>query len=610
MPLNTLKRALKRFIIILCKFRNISEMGEYMKKLGDLLKYGKPYKKRYFIGITFLIIVDFLQLVPPKILGNLTDNFARGTASRKTILYSIIFILIISLMIGLGRFMWRIYVNGTSRLIEYDIRKKFFGHIQKQSITFYDERKTGDLMALATNDLNAVRNSMGPGVIMFFDAIVLTIATIVIMLTISVPLTILSLLPLPFVALVSQKFGKKIHRKFGKVQRCFSRLTDLIQENFSGIRIVKSFVQEEKEYEKFSKENDKNFEANMEFVKLWGIFSPLVEFISSISFALLIIVGGTLVILGDISLGDFITFNMYLGNLVWPMMAIGQVINNLQRGLASLERIEEVLEIKTDIVDKNVQQVSDLKDDIVFNNLNFKYKTSQVPTLSNINLRIKKGTTLGIVGKTGSGKSTLINLLVRLYNVEDNMISIGDRDINRISLNSLRNNIGFVSQDPFLFSATISENIALALDKVDIPMVETAAKQADIYDNIKDFPKGFDTVVGERGATLSGGQKQRSSIARALIKNPDILILDDCLSAVDAKTEVKILDNLKEVLKDRTSIIVSHRISAVKNADKIIVMDNGKIVEEGTHEELKVKEGIYKDIFEKQQLEEKIMEEV
>lgn len=581
-----------------------------MKKLGDLLKYGKPYKKRYFIGITFLIIVDFLQLVPPKILGNLTDNFARGTASRKTILYSIIFILIISLMIGLGRFMWRIYVNGTSRLIEYDIRKKFFGHIQKQSITFYDERKTGDLMALATNDLNAVRNSMGPGVIMFFDAIVLTIATIVIMLTISVPLTILSLLPLPFVALVSQKFGKKIHRKFGKVQRCFSRLTDLIQENFSGIRIVKSFVQEEKEYEKFSKENDKNFEANMEFVKLWGIFSPLVEFISSISFALLIIVGGTLVILGDISLGDFITFNMYLGNLVWPMMAIGQVINNLQRGLASLERIEEVLEIKTDIVDKNVQQVSDLKDDIVFNNLNFKYKTSQVPTLSNINLRIKKGTTLGIVGKTGSGKSTLINLLVRLYNVEDNMISIGDRDINRISLNSLRSNIGFVSQDPFLFSATISENIALALDEVDIPMVETAAKQADIYDNIKDFPKGFDTVVGERGATLSGGQKQRSSIARALIKNPDILILDDCLSAVDAKTEVKILDNLKEVLKDRTSIIVSHRISAVKNADKIIVMDNGKIVEEGTHEELKVKEGIYKDIFEKQQLEEKIMEEV
>ena len=601
---------LKRFIIILCKFRNISEMGEYMKKLGDLLKYGKPYKKRYFIGITFLIIVDFLQLVPPKILGNLTDNFARGTASRKTILYSIIFILIISLVIGLGRFMWRIYVNGTSRLIEYDIRKKFFGHIQKQSITFYDERKTGDLMALATNDLNAVRNSMGPGVIMFFDAIVLTIATIVIMLTISVPLTILSLLPLPFVAIVSQKFGKKIHRKFGKVQRCFSRLTDLIQENFSGIRIVKSFVQEEKEYEKFSKENDKNFEANMEFIKLWGIFSPLVEFISSISFALLIIVGGTLVILGDISLGNFITFNMYLGNLVWPMMAIGQVINNLQRGLASLERIEEVLEIKTDIVDKNVQQVSDLKDDIVFNNLNFKYKTSQVPTLSNINLRIKKGTTLGIVGKTGSGKSTLINLLVRLYNVEDNMISIGERDINRISLNSLRSNIGFVSQDPFLFSATISENIALALDEVDIPMVETAAKQADIYDNIKDFPKGFDTVVGERGATLSGGQKQRSSIARALIKNPDILILDDCLSAVDAKTEVKILDNLKEVLKDRTSIIVSHRISAIKNADKIIVMDNGKIVEEGTHEELKVKEGIYKDIFEKQQLEEKIMEEV
>lgn len=581
-----------------------------MKKLGDLLKYAKPYKKRYFIGIAFLIAVDFLQLVPPKIMGALTDGLSLGTVDRKGIITSILYIIVIAALIAIGRFMWRVYVNGTSRRVEYDIRNQFFSHIQTLSSTFYDERKTGDLMALATNDLNAVRNSMGPGVIMFFDAIVLTIATVIIMLSINVPLTFLSLMPLPFLALASRYFGKKIHKKFTKVQSCFSKLTDMVQENFSGIRIVKAFVQEEKEYEKFMADNDKNFDANMEFIKIWGVFSPLVEFISSISFALLIIFGGTRVIMGEISLGDFITFNMYLGNLVWPMMAIGWVINNLQRGLASLERIEEVLHVKTDIFDKNVHDEEHLNGDIVIQNMSFKYEKSERPVLKDINLRIKEGSTLGIVGKTGSSKSTFISLLVRLYNVDDNKIYIGGKDINRISLNSLRHNIGYVSQDPFLFSATMAENVSLAFNDVDMKKVEDATKLADIYDNIAEFPDGFNTIVGERGTTLSGGQKQRSSIARALIKNPDILILDDCLSAVDAKTEAKILQNLKNVLKNRTSIIVSHRISAIKDADDIIVLDDGAIVQHGTHEELKQQEGIYKDIYEKQQIEEEIMKEV
>lgn len=580
-----------------------------MKGIKDLLKYAKPYKKRYFIGITFLILVDFLQLVPPKILGKLTDGLSHGTATRGSLIEAIIYILGITLLIAFGRFMWRIYVNGTSRHIEYDIRSKFFRHIQKLSSTFYDERKTGDLMALATNDLNAVRNSLGPGVIMFFDAIVLTMATIIIMLTINVKLTILSLLPLPFVALASQRFGKRIHKKFTKVQSCFSKLTDIVQENFSGIRIVKAFVQEEKEYEKFMEENNKNFEANMDFIRIWGVFSPLIEFISSLSFALLIIVGGTLVVLGDISLGDFVTFNMYLGNLVWPMMAIGWVINNLQRGLASLERIEEVLRIKPDIYDEEVDHVDDLKGDIVIKDLTFSYPNTKVPALKKVNLTIKEGQTLGIVGKTGSSKSTLISLLLRLYNVEDNKIFIGGRDINNISLHSLRQNIGFVSQDPFLFSTTLAENIALAHEEVDMEKIERATIRADIYDNIMEFPLKFETIVGERGTTLSGGQKQRSSIARALIKDPDILILDDCLSAVDAKTEAKILKNLKEVVKNRTSIIVSHRISAVKDADNIIVLKDGEIVEEGTHEKLKSIDGLYKDIFEKQQIEEQILNE-
>lgn len=582
--------------------------GDSMGKIKGLLKYAKQYKKRYFIGIVFLILVDFLQLIPPKIIGSLTDGLSQGRANKTIIFYSVVYILLIALVIAVGRFMWRIYINGTSRMVEYDIRNKFFKHLQTLSTDFYNEHKTGDLMALATNDLNAVRMALGPGIIMFFDAIVLTIATLIIMLTIDVKLTIFALIPLPFVAIISQNFGKKIHKKFTKVQSCFSKLTDVVQENLSGIRIVKSFVQEEKEYEKFMKENEYNFKANMDFIRIWGVFSPLIEFISSLSFVILILLGGTFVILGKISLGDFITFNMYLGNLVWPMMAIGWVINNLQRGFASLERIEEILSIKPEIYDDEIEDDVSLDGDIVIKDLSFYYRNSKVPALKNINLVIEKGETLGIVGRTGSGKSTLINLLVRLYNVEDKKIFINGVDINKIPIKTLRRNIGFVSQDPFLFSTTLSENINLAFDKVNMDKVHDAAKNSDIYDNIMEFPNKFETVVGERGTTISGGQKQRTAIARALIKDPDILILDDCLSAVDAKTEVKILENLKNIMKNQTSIIISHRISAVKNADKIMVINEGEIVQIGNHEELKSIDGIYKEIYDKQQIEQEILE--
>lgn len=347
----------------------------------------------------------------------------------------------------------------------------------------------------------------------------------------------------------------------------------------------------------------------MDFIKIWGVFSPLVEFISLLSFVILVAVGGTFVILGNISVGDFITFNMYLGNLVWPMMAIGWVINNLQRGLASLERIEAVLVQKPEIVDNNVKNIKSIKGDIELKNLTFSYPGTDTDVLKNINLTIKEGEILGIVGKTGSGKSTLINLLLRLYNIENDKIIIGGEDINRIPIKVLRENVGFVSQDPFLFSNTISENINLAFENMNIEEVYEAAKNSDIYDNVMDFPNKFDTVVGERGTTLSGGQKQRVSIARALIKKPELLILDDCLSAVDAKTEVKILGNLNRIMKNQTSIIISHRISAIKNADKIIVLENGEIVQSGTHDELLLEEGIYKDIYEKQQLEDAIMAE-
>lgn len=580
-----------------------------MKKLKAIVKYARKYKWRYFVGIFFLVAVDICQLIPPKIIGALTDSLSSKNATRGYMLKSILLILAIAAFIAFGRFMWRIYIFGTSRYIEYDIRDSFFEHLQKLSTNFFNKNKTGDLMALATNDLNAVRMALGQGVIMLIDSTVLSVSTIVIMLTINVKLTLISLIPLPFVALVALRFGKQIHKKFLKVQESFSRLTDMVQENFSGIRIIKSFVQEAKEYEKFEKQNMDYYDANMDFVKIWGLFSPLIEFLASLGFAILVGFGGIFVIYNYISLGDFITFNMYLGNLIWPMMAIGWVINVTQRGFASLERIENVMKEKPEIYDKNTEDVNSINGDIVIKNLNFKYPGIQKYALKNVNLEIKKGQTLGIIGRTGSSKSTLVNLLVKLYNVGKGQITINGYDINQIPLEVLRENIGFVPQDAFLFSATISENINLAMEKLDMDKIIQASQDADVYDNIINFKEKFDTVVGERGVTLSGGQKQRISIARALVKEPEILVFDDCLSAVDAKTEVIILENLKRIMKEKTSIIISHRISAVRDSDIIAVFDQGKIIQLGKHEELLKCEGLYRNIYEKQLLEEKIAEE-
>ena len=557
-----------------------------------------------------LMFIDFMQLVPPKILGVLADSLSNGKASQSYILKYIVLFIGTAIIVAVGRFVWRVLIVGTAKHIEYEMRNKYFSHLQKLSVNFYNENKTGDLMALATNDLNSVIMSLGFGMVMIIDALFLSSITIITMLSIDVKLTLLSLLPLPFISLTATKFGKLIHKKFMVVQKSFSTLTELVQENFSGIRVIKSFVQEEKEFEKFTKENLNNFEKNMEYSKIQVIMQPLVEFIASLSFVIFIGIGGLYVIYGDISLGDFVAFNMYIGQLIWPMMAIGFVINVIQRGFASLERIENILKVNPEIYDSNdVHQIKSINGDLAIKDLTFTYPGANIPSLKNINMNIKKGETLGIIGRTGSGKSTLVNLLVRLYNIDDGKIFINDEDINKIPLSTLRRNIGMAS-DPFLFSYNISENINLANDTLDMESIIKAAKDADVYNNIIDFPKGFDTMVGERGVTLSGGQKQRVSIARALIKNPEILILDDCLSAVDAKTETKILENLKSIMKDRTSIIISHRISAIKNSHNILVLDEGRIVEEGTHETLINNQGLYSEIYNKQLLEEKIDEEV
>lgn len=580
-----------------------------MKNLKALLKLAHKYRFRYLVGILFLLIVDGVQLIPPKLVGHLTDTMQNGTSTPKQILTYMIYIILIYICIVVGRFIWRVYIFGTSRYIEYDLRNTLFTHLQKLSTSFYNKNKTGDLMSHATNDLNSVRQALAGGVVMSIDSIFMTITTLAIMFTINIKLTLLVIIPLPFLALFSSKFGKTMHRKFTKIQEAISKLTDVVQENFSGIRIVKSFVQEAKEYEKFTKENENNFDANMSLIRTWGLFNPMVEFIASLSFIILLGVGGIFVLYGSISLGDFITFNMYIGSLIWPMMAIGWVMNQIQRGFASLERIQNILNQKSDVFDNDTNEVNSINGDIVINNLTFNYPDTEKPALSNINLSVKKGQTLGIVGKTGSGKSTLVNLLVRLYNVKTGEININGNDINKIPLAVLRENVGFVPQDSFLFSNTIAENINLGLEELNIERIHESAKAADIYDNIINFANGFETMVGERGVTLSGGQKQRASIARALIKDPEILIFDDCLSAVDAKTEVKILESLKKIMKDKTSIIISHRISAVKDADIIIVLDDGEIIEQGVHQELIATKGLYNSIYEKQLIEQKIQEE-
>lgn len=582
--------------------------GFTLKKIKALFKYALPYKKKYILGILILMIVDLLNLIPPMFLKNITNTLSVGKATKPYILKYIFYLLLVAILIAIGRFTWRILIVGTSRQIEYNIRNKYFSHLQKLSVNFYNKNKTGDLMALATNDLNSVVMCLGFGVVMIVDSFFMSSMTIITMLSINVKLTLLSLIPLPFISLTARKFGKLFHKRFLIVQKTFSKLTDVVQENFSGIRVIKSFVQEKSEFDKFTKHNFDSFEKNLSLAKITAINQPLIEFIASLSYVLFLGIGGLYVIYGYISLGDFVAFNMYLGQLVWPMMAIGFVVNVIQRGFASLERIETVLNEEPEIIDNDVESVESLNGDLQIKDLSFTYPNSNVPALKNINLSIPKGQTLGIIGRTGSGKTTLINLLVRLYNIEEKKIIINNHDINKIPLSTLRERIGFVG-DPFLFSATIAENINLAKKELNMSEVEIAAKNSDVYDNIVDFPDKFETAVGERGVTLSGGQKQRISISRALIKNPEILVLDDCLSAVDAKTETKILENLKSIMENRTSIIVSHRISAIKNSHNIIVLDDGAIIESGTHEELISQNGLYHKIYEKQLLEEKIQEE-
>lgn len=583
-----------------------------MRTFWHLKEFLSEHRWKYFWGIIVLVLVDALQLVTPKLLGYITDALGSGTLTMGDVYFYIGIIILLACLVAVCRYIWRMLVLGSSKILEYWLRNRLFSHFEFMSPNFFNNHKTGDLMAHATNDINAVRMAFGLGIVMITDAIFLTSATVIIMVTtIDLRLTAAALIPLPIIAAVMIFFGKMVQNRFTDVQEAFSALTDMVQESISGIRVIKSFVQETSETEKFSTFNDGYVKKNMNLIKAWGLMFPMVSFIGSLSFLLALYFGGMLVIDDQLSLGQFVSFVAYLGLLTWPMMAVGWVINVLQRGIASMKRINEILDTAPEIFDgEAVGDIDDYKPTIQFRNLSFTYPGASAPALKNIDLKINEGMTLAIVGRTGSGKTTLVSLLMRLYNTDPGKLLVDNMDINAIPLKVLRKNIGYVPQDNFLFSASIKDNIAFSDISMDMDRVTAASKLAQVYDNIMDFPDKFDTILGERGVTLSGGQKQRVSIARAIAKDPKIIILDDSLSAVDTKTEELVLSGLKQATREKTAIIIAHRISTIKDADEIIVLDEGRIVERGTHEELVKVNGLYNSIYQKQLLEEKIEQSI
>lgn len=582
-------------------------MEARMNSKKFVLDFVKRHKAKYIFGIIFVLVVDVLQMVLPRIIGQITDDMQNRTINKAMLLSYAGLILLVALLTMTFRYLYRIYIIGTEKKLEYELRKKLFDHMLTLSSKYYNTHKTGDLMAHATNDINAVRMAAGMGVLLLVDTVFLTISVIIIMLaTIDIRLTLIALSPLPLIAIFSMVFGKFIHKRFTQVQEAFSGLTERVQESLSGIRVVKAFVQERPVLEQFNAASQKSLEKNMRLARLWGIMFPLGQMVATLSYIIAFSYGGIQVINGHISLGEFIAFNTYLGLLIWPMMSFGWIMNIVQRGSASLDRINVILTAIPDIKDNDPLPIGSIEGHIEFENVSFSYSKKQEPVLKDININLEPGKTLAIIGETGSGKTSLVNLILRLYDISGGKLKIDGSPIDRIPLSTLRTSIGYVPQDSFLFSTSIRENIAFGVEKASIKEIEEAAKTAQIYDNIMDLPDGFDTIVGERGVTLSGGQKQRVSIARALIKDPKILVLDDSLSAVDTDTEERILQGLKVIMKDRTSIIIAHRISSIKHADEIIVLDNGQIVERGRHDRLIDLKGHYYSLYHKQLLEEEL----
>ena len=576
-----------------------------MNAFQFICQYLKRHKVQYVLGILTLFIVDFANIFIPKLTGVITDGLTAHSLDWSGVKFNLLCILLLGLLLAFGRFFWRFFLFGASRSIEMELRNDMFAHLEKMDVEYYNEHKTGDLMTRFTSDLNAVRMSIGPAVIAVFDASVMTVMVIFqMMYYVSVKLTLITIIPMLFILFGEIYYGKMIRPLFTERQEAVSDLTDYVQESFSGIRVIKAFVREKSQRYRFLKENQNTMDKNLKIAKIQSVVIPLLDVLIGLSSLLTLIYGGYLALLGDITLGRFVAFNQYINMLVWPMLACGDSVNMFSQGAASIRRIQDIFESQPEIHDsEQTKAVDEISGEITFHHLTFIHRGHSEPTLSDITLHVPAGTTLAIIGRTGNGKSTLVNLLLHLYKTKPGMLFIDGKDINTIPLKTLRENIGYVPQDNFLFSDTLKSNIAFGTDNMDMEMITSATQAACIHENIVQFPDGYETIVGERGVTLSGGQKQRSSIARALMKNAPILILDDALSAVDTDTEEHILTNLKKNRAGKTTILIAHRISTIQNADIIMVLENGTAAEIGNHASLMEKHGIYYDMFEKQQLE-------
>jgi ATP-binding cassette subfamily B protein len=574
------------------------------KELIRLKPYLRPHRGRLAAGFLCILLTNFFLLTTPLVMGYAVDRLKESVTREKLAYYGAV-IIGLAVCEGIFRFFMRRLIIGVSRDIEYAIRNDIFRHLENLPMSFYQKNKTGDLMSRVTNDLSNVRMLFGPGIMYTANTIIVALFAIILMLRINWQMTLLALLPLPAVSFSVRHFGRRIHELTEQSQAKLADLSARVQESMAGIRVVKAFVQENHEIAEFEQANQSLVAKNRELIRVQSVFYPSMELMIGFAVVVVIWVGGRQVMQGGISLGDFVAFNVYLGRLTWPMIALGWVVNLLERGRASMQRLNYILDTEPEIKDEPaVPSEFEVQGEIEFRNLSFAY--NGVTTLQNISLSIPKGKTVAIVGATGSGKSTLVQLIPRLYDAPPNSLFIDGVPIELIPLSSLRRAIGFIPQDTFLFGETIRENIAFGVESAVDGEVQRAAEVSKIQGDVLGFPSQYETLVGERGITLSGGQKQRTAISRAVIRDPKILILDDALSSVDTYTEEQILRELKQVMRNRTSILISHRVSTVKEADEIIVLERGRLVERGTHAELLERDGYYAELHRRQLLEEEL----
>ncbi|MGT2915255.1 ATP-binding cassette domain-containing protein [Streptococcus dysgalactiae] len=573
-----------------------------MSILKNLWWFFKEEKKPYLIGILSLSLVAFLNLIPPKIMGIVIDGITSQRLTKSELLWYLFWLIIAALAMYALRYVWRIYIFGTSYRLGRVMRFKLFEHFTKMSPSFYQRYRTGDLMAHATNDINSLTRLAGGGVMSGVDASITAIMTLLTMLfTISWQMTVIAVLPLPLMAYVTSRLGRKTHKAFGESQAAFSELNNKVQESVAGIKVTKSFGYQRDEVASFQEINQMTFKKNMRTMFYDVMFDPVVLLFIGLSYVLTLLVGAFMIKAGQVTIGNLVTFMTYLDMLVWPLMAVGFLFNMVQRGSVSYERISQLLEQASDVEESSHPLTTISNGSLTYDINHFSYDKEE--TLIDIHFRLEKGQTLGLVGQTGSGKTSLIKLLLREYDVTDGAICLNNHNIKNYRLKDLRHLMGYVPQDQFLFATSILENVRFGNPKLSVEEVEAATRLSHVYNDIMEMPQGFHTLIGEKGVSLSGGQKQRIAMSRAMILDPDILILDDSLSAVDAKTEHAIIENLKQTRQDKTTIITAHRLSAVVHADLILVLQHGRIIESGHHEDLVAAGGWYAKTYASQQLE-------